>query len=98
MELLAENLWMIEEDGVVTLGLTAALQDEAGDVAYANIAPLGNIDIDDTILNIEASKAAIEVASPVVGKVILRNEQAEANPSLLNSTDTSENWIVKIQK
>ena len=98
MELLTENLWMIEEEGLITLGLTAELQDEAGDISYANIASLGNIDVDDTVLNIEASKAAIEVASPITGKIVERNDKAEDNPSLLNSTDATENWIVKIQK
>lgn len=93
-----KNVWMIEEDGIVTIGLTEALQDEAGDISYASIAPLGKIEIDDTILNLEASKAAIEVPSPISGEVIERHEQAEDNTSLLNATDKTSNWIVKIKK
>lgn len=93
-----KNLWSTEENGIVTLGLTAELQDEAGDISYVNIASLGTIEADDSILNIEASKAAIEVPSPISGKIIERNEKAEDTPSLLNSVNTSDNWIVKIQK
>lgn len=98
MELLNKNLWMTEEDNIVTIGLTPELQDEAGDISYANIASLGNIDVDDTIINVEASKAAIEIPSPIQGQVIERNEEAEDTPSLLNSSDTANNWVVKIQK
>lgn len=98
MELLNKNLWMTEEDNIVTIGLTPELQDEAGDISYANIASLGNIDVDDTIINVEASKAAIEIPSPIQGQVIERNGEAEDTPSLLNSSDTANNWVVKIQK
>lgn len=89
---------MTEEDNIVTIGLTPELQDEAGDISYANIASLGNIDVDDTIINVEASKAAIEIPSPIQGQVIERNGEAEDTPSLLNSSDTANNWVVKIQK
>lgn len=98
MEVLNENLWIKEENGVVTIGLTPQLQDEAGDITYANIASLGSIEIDDTLINVEASKAAIEVPAPIQGKVIERNELAEETPSLLNSPDAFNNWIVKLQK
>ncbi|XJS09763.1 glycine cleavage system protein H [Aerococcaceae bacterium WGS1372] len=92
------NIWMTEEAGIITIGLTEVLQDEAGDIAYANIAPLGLIEEDDTLLNIEASKAAIELPSPISGEIIERNEEAEDTPSLLNANDPLTNWIVKIKK
>lgn len=93
-----KNIWMTEKEGVVTIGLTEVLQDEAGDIAYASIAELGTIEEDDTLLNIEASKAAIELPSPISGEVIERHEAAENDPSLLNSPDASLNWLVKIKK
>src|SRR5699024_12566231 len=98
MELLNENLWMTEEDNIVTIGLTPELQDEAGDISYANIASLGNIDVDDTIINVEASKASIEIPSPIQGIVIECNENAEDIPSLFNSTVSKYNWIVSCRK
>lgn len=98
MEQVLNNLWLIDEDGIVTIGLSEALQDEAGDISYANIAPLGEINEEDTLLNLEASKAAIEVPSPISGKIIERHEEAEDNTELLNAADKLSNWIVKIQK
>jgi len=41
------------------IGMTDQLQCDAGDISYANIAPLGALDVDDTLVNLEASKAAI---------------------------------------
>lgn len=93
-----KNIWITEKDGIVTIGLTEVLQDEAGDIAYASIAPLGMIEEDDTLLNIEASKAAIELPSPISGEVIERHEEAENDPSVLNAAEASSNWIVKIKK
>jgi len=38
------------------IGMTDQLQCDAGDISYANIAPLGALDVDDTLVNLEASK------------------------------------------
>lgn len=92
-----EQLWQDTVGNVTTIGLTENLQEEAGDISFVDIARLGVIQADDTILNIEASKAAIEIPSPISGKIIERNELAEQDPSLLNLADRNKNWIVKIQ-
>lgn len=93
-----KNLWFEEENGITTVGVTEELQDDAGDISYANIAELGNIDVDETLLNVEASKATIEIPSPFLGDIVDRNELAENNPEHLNSTDKSKNWIVKYKQ
>lgn len=92
-----EQLWQDKEGNIITLGLTAELQDEAGEISFVDIARLGDIAEDDSILNLEASKAAIEIPSPLSGKIIKRNELAEKDPTLLNSEDKTKNWVVKIQ-
>lgn len=93
-----QNLWIEEVNQIVTMGLTPELQDEAGDIAYVNIVEVGrDIEEDDSLFNVEASKAAIEIPSPLAGRVIEVNQKALDNPSLLNSTDRSENWVVKLQ-
>ncbi|WP_124057622.1 glycine cleavage system protein H [Vaginisenegalia massiliensis] len=91
-----QQLWLEQDGEIVTIGLTPSLQDEAGDIAYASIAPLGKIEVDDTLLVLEASKASIEVASPLSGQIVERNQAAEGKPSLLNETDSSANWLVKM--
>lgn len=91
------ELWQQKDGDIITLGLTAETQEEAGDIAFANIADLGAIAIDETIINLEATKAAIEIPSPISGEIIAKNDQAESQPESLNSTNPAENWIVKIR-
>lgn len=90
-------LWSTEENGILTLGVSSQFQEEAGDMSYVNIAELGQIEVDETLLNVEASKAAIEVPSPVSGEIVARNDKAETTPSILNSDKQSDNWLVKIK-
>lgn len=96
MKRLNEQLWLLKEAKHYVVGITKELQCDAGDISYAQIAPLGAIEIDDTLLNVEASKAAIEVPSAFNGVVIARNEQAEVDPTLLDSKDAQHHWVVKV--
>ena len=91
-----EQLWFKEEDGVVTIGLTPQWQEDAGDVCYVHIAKEGDIQQEDTLFHVEASKATIEVPSPVSGKIVAVNQAAIDNPSLLNSDKDQDNWIAKL--
>lgn len=93
MKKMTEQLWVLQEADQYIIGMTPCLQDEAGDISYVNIANIGEIEADDTLLNLEASKAAIEVPSPLSGKIVKINEAAIDNPALLNSEDANENWI-----
>lgn len=95
------QLWIqaskIEEgDMVYTIGLSNKLQDEVGDISFASIADLGAIEADETLLNVEASKAAIEIPAPFSGTIIERHETAEETTSLLDSPDQASNWLVRM--
>lgn len=93
MKKMTEQLWVLQEADQYIIGMAPCLQEEAGDVSYVNIANIGAIEADDTLLNLEASKAAIEVPSPLSGKIVKINEAAIDNPALLNSEDANDNWI-----
>lgn len=99
MKRYGNQLWVqVVEPDRYRIGMTDQLQCDAGDISYANIAPLGALDVDDTLVNLEASKAAIEVASPLKGQVVARNEAAEANPSLLDSKDPADHWLIELSQ
>ena len=42
-------------------------------------------------------KTVLELASPLAGEVVERNEALTSEPSLLNSAKSEENWIVKLK-
>ena len=96
MKRIGHQLILEEAAEVYTLSISPELQDEAGDISYAHLAPLGNIEAGDTLLNVEASKAAIEVPAPFGGKIIARNEEAEDRPDLLDSTQAEDRWLVRM--
>lgn len=98
MRKIANQLWIQQEGDLTIIGMTPELQEETGDISYAYIANLGEIEVDDTLLNVEASKAAIEVPSPLKGIVVERNEAAEEDPSLLNDVSVDNSWLVKLSQ
>ncbi len=91
------NFLFIEKDGdIYTLSMTPELQDDIGTVGFVEYLNEETLNIEDPILNLEASKTVLEIASPLAGKVVERNERALSEPGLLNSAETSENWVIKL--
>lgn len=91
--------WTDEDNGVVTVGLTADGQNELGNITFASLPRVGaSLTTKDTLLNVEADKAVSDIPSPVAGKVIAINDKATNDPSVLNKKDKADSWIAKIQK
>ncbi|HFI0463012.1 TPA: glycine cleavage system protein H [Streptococcus suis] len=93
MKKIAQQLWIAQEGENYRIGMTPELQDDAGDISYVNIFDGDSIQVDETLLNLEASKAAIEIPSPLAGRVLEINQAAMDSPELLNSEDAKDHWI-----
>lgn len=87
----------LEDKHIYRVGMTPELQEEVGDVEFAKIHPVGFIEVDEVLLSLEASKAAIEIPTSISGEIIEVNEAALQDFSLLNSNDTAKNWIARIK-
>ncbi|MBF0710038.1 MULTISPECIES: glycine cleavage system protein H [unclassified Gemella] len=96
MRKFANYLWVEKKDDVYTIGMTAELQDDVGTIGYVEFTEGDRVEVDDIILNLEASKTIMGILSPLAGKVIERNLNAEARPTLLNSGKKNENWLIKL--
>lgn len=91
------NFLFIEKNGdVYTLSMTPELQDDIGTVGFVEFTDMDTLEIDDAILNLEASKTVLELESPLAGKIVERNEALINEPTLLNSAKAEENWVVKL--
>lgn len=97
MKQINENLWIQADGENYLIGLTEDLLEETGDINFASIAELGSLEQDDVLVELEASKAVIELVIPFAAEVIDRNVEADNDPSVLNSTDASKNWLVKVK-
>ncbi|MFU2164765.1 glycine cleavage system protein H [Streptococcus pluranimalium] len=94
MAKIANSLLITKEDNLYRISMTEDLQDVLGDIAYIDFTEEEVVAVDDSLLNLESSKAVMELASPLAGTIVARNDQATTNPELLNQNDISQNWIV----
>lgn len=96
MRKIANFLWIEEVDGVYTLGMTPELQDDIGTVGYVEFTDQTAVEVDDILLNLEASKTVMGIVSPLKGTIVEKNLAVVDTPTLLNSEKSEEHWIVKL--
>ncbi|EHJ56832.1 hypothetical protein HMPREF9318_00489 [Streptococcus urinalis FB127-CNA-2] len=96
MKKIANYLQIEKSNTVYTIRMTPELQDDIGTIGFVEFTDEQAVEVDDTILNLEASKTVMGVQSPLAGKIIEKNEAATLTPTLLNSEKSEENWIVKL--
>lgn len=92
----ANFLFIEKNDDGYTVSMTPELQDDIGTVGLVEYMDGDALNTNDPILSLEASKTVFEMTSPLAGKIVARNEAAISEPTLLNSAETDENWVVKL--
>ena len=87
----------IEDDGSVTVGITAHAQDSLGDVVFVELPEVGDeLDDEDKFGVVESVKTVSDLFSPCAGTVVAINEALEDTPELVNSEPYASGWMVKI--
>src|SRR5688500_4885132 len=76
--------------------MTLDYEYDVGTVGFVEFTIDDTLEADDSMVNIEASKTVLELNTPLAGEIVERNEAAISEPSLLNSADPTENWIIKL--
>ncbi|UDI77207.1 glycine cleavage system protein H [Staphylococcus taiwanensis] len=97
MAKLANYLYVEKEGNQYIYRMTPELQDDVGTVGYVEFMGGDDVNVNDEIVSIEASKTVLDVQSPLAGKIVERNTKAEDTPSILNSEKPEENWLVKLE-
>ncbi|MAZ39350.1 MAG: glycine cleavage system protein H [Legionellales bacterium] len=88
----------MEEDGVVTVGVTEHAQSLLGDLVFVELPEVGTIvSAGDESGVVESVKAASDIYAPVSGEIIEVNENLSDSPELINSDPYGDGWIFKIQ-
>ncbi|MGY3724453.1 glycine cleavage system H protein [Granulicatella balaenopterae] len=93
MTKIANYLLLEKEDDLVTIRMTAELQDDVGTIGYIDFTKEEHLAKEDVILNLEASKTVMEIVSPIAGRIVKINHAASDTPTLLNSEKATENWL-----
>ena len=87
-----------EEDGTVTVGITAHAQEALGDVVFVELPEVGTVfaAADDAGV-VESVKAASDVYAPIGGEVTAVNSMLEDEPEIVNSDPYNDGWFYKLQ-
>lgn len=87
----------LDDDGLVTVGITDHAQDQLGDVVYVELPELEvELDAGQEAGVVESVKAASDLYAPVSGKVVAVNSALEETPELVNQDPYGDGWFYKI--
>ena len=93
-----EHLWVKVDGDDAVIGVTDYGQHQLGDVVYVELPEVGSeVEAGDKIASVESVKAAIDIYSPLTGKILSVNEDLKEDPSLVNVDPYGDGWIAEIQ-
>ncbi len=82
----------------VRIGLADYPQQHNGDVAFANVKPVGtSLAAGDPIAEIETIKAMVDLQSPVSGSIVEVNTALETGPEAINQSPYENGWLAVIE-
>ena len=93
-----EGVWAKVEGDRVRIGLSDFLQQHNGDVAFAEVKPVGtSVAFGDEISTIETIKVNISLSSPVTGEVLEVNPTMASAPESINQDPFGAGWLAVLR-
>ena len=94
-----EHEWLrVEDDGLVTVGITDFAQGHLGDLVFVQLPEVGaELAKGDEAAVIESVKAASEIMMPVAGVVTEINEALADEPGQINEDPLGAGWFFKMK-
>ena len=87
-----------QDDGTVTVGITAVATEQLGDLVYVELPKVGaKLERGASCAVVESTKAASDVYAPVSGEVVDANADLSANPGQVNQSPYGNGWLFKIK-
>ena len=96
---LASHEWgRIDEEGILTVGISDHAQDLLGDIVFVELPDIGKtLEAEEESAIVESVKAASDVYAPLSGEVIEVNEKLLDEPEIVNGSPYEEGWFFKIR-
>lgn len=86
-----------EDDGSVTIGITAHAATALGDLVYVELPEIGlDVEAGGEMAVVESVKAASDVYAPVAGSVSAVNDDLADDPEKINADPFGDGWIVRV--
>ncbi|ANB91264.1 glycine cleavage system protein H [Moraxella ovis] len=99
LKYVASHEWLkLEDDGIITVGITDHAQDLLGDVVFVELPEVGAVvEADQEIAVVESVKAASDVYAPIAGEIVEINEELVDAPELANEDPYGKAWFFKVK-
>jgi glycine cleavage system H protein len=92
------DCWARLEGGRARLGVSDFVQQSASDMVFFEPPAIGmELDIFDEAGALESTKTALDIISPVTGKVVAVNEELVESPELINLDPYVQGWAVEVE-
>ncbi len=93
-----EHEWLLEDDGLVIVGITDFAQAQLGDLVYIQLPEIGKaIAKGEEAAIIESVKAAGEIKMPVTGTIVEVNTILDNEPGKANEDPMGTGWFFKLK-
>ncbi len=93
-----EGVWARPEGDRVRIGLSDFVQQRSGDVAFAEVKPVGTtLALGDEVAVVESIKVNISIACPIGGKVVESNPAMKDSPEVVNQDPFGKGWLALIE-
>lgn len=94
-----EHVWVtVDDDGVVTVGISDYAQEQLGDIVYVQLPDVGrDLEPGEDAVMIESVKTTGEVRSPIAGRVIEVNETLSDEPQRVNESCMEDGWLFRLE-
>jgi glycine cleavage system H protein len=87
-----------EDEGIVTIGISAFAIDQLGDIVFLELPEVGDsLEKGEKFGNVESVKAVEELKSPVTGEVLERNEVLIEAPEQIGDDPYGDGWLIKVR-
>jgi glycine cleavage system H protein len=93
-----DHEWSKKEGNRVTVGITGYAYHTLGDIVYLELPEVGSdVNKGDVIGSVESVKAASEIYSPVSGKVVAVNHNAQNSLDVLPQDPYHNGWLITLE-
>ncbi len=96
MKYTEDHEWLDDNDGIVSVGITAHAATQLGDVVFVDLPEIGReVTRGEEIVVIESVKAASDILAPLDGEIVEVNTALADNPGLVNE-DAEAAWFFRM--
>lgn len=94
-----EHEWArVEDDGTVTIGITAHAVEQLGDITMVTLPDQGSsLEKDEPFGDVDSVKAVSELFAPIDGEVVGVNGDLDETPEAVNEEPYGKGWMLRIK-